>query len=85
MPAKDIYHEVVKSALIKEGWVIVADPYRIKYKNVDLYADLAAERDRLFEGSKTIAAKRERQKIVVEIKSFVGRSRSGRLRPIAYK
>lgn len=66
MPARDLYHTAVKSALIKEGWLIVADPYRIHYKEVDLYADLAAERP--------IAAERDGEKIVVEIKSFVGRS-----------
>lgn len=66
MPAKDLYHDAVKAALIKDGWLILADPYRIQYKDVDLYADLAAERP--------IAAEREGQKIVVEIKSFVGRS-----------
>jgi hypothetical protein len=66
MPAKDLYHAAVKTALIKDGWLILADPYRIQYKDVDLYADLAAERP--------IAAEREGQKIVVEIKSFVGRS-----------
>ncbi|WP_375341232.1 element excision factor XisH family protein [Plectonema radiosum] len=26
MPAKDIFHEVVKSALEKEGWRITHDP-----------------------------------------------------------
>jgi hypothetical protein len=66
VPAKDQYHDAVKAALIKDGWLILADPYRIQYKDVDLYADLAAERP--------IAAEREGQKIVVEIKSFVGRS-----------
>ncbi|MBU6187204.1 MAG: XisH protein [Cyanobacteria bacterium REEB444] len=66
MPAKDLYHDAVKSALIKDGWNIIADPYRIQYQDLDLYADLAAERP--------IAAEREGQKIVVEIKSFVGRS-----------
>ncbi len=66
MPAKDLYHDTVKSALIKDNWAIIADPYRIQYKEVDLYADLAAERP--------IAAEREGQRIVVEIKSFVGRS-----------
>ncbi|NJO10990.1 MAG: XisH protein [Leptolyngbyaceae cyanobacterium SL_1_1] len=66
MPAKDLYHDAVKAALIKDGWLILADPYRIQYKDVDLYADLATERP--------IAAEREGQKIVVEIKSFVGRS-----------
>ena len=66
MPARDLYHDAVKSALIKDNWEILADPYRIKYKDVDLYADLAAEQPISFE--------REGQKIVVEIKSFVGRS-----------
>lgn len=66
MPAKDIYHDAVKSALVKDGWTITADPYRILYEDAELYADLAAERP--------IAAERTGQKIVVEIKSFVGRS-----------
>jgi hypothetical protein len=66
MPARDRYHDAIKSALIKDNWAILADPYWIKYKDVDLYADLAAE--------KPIAIEREGQKIVVEIKSFVGRS-----------
>lgn len=66
MPAKDLYHDAVKSALIKDNWAIIADPYHIQYKDIDLYADLAAERP--------IAAEREGQRIVVEIKSFVGRS-----------
>lgn len=66
MPAKDIYHNAVKSALVKDGWIITADPYRILYEDAELYADLAAERP--------IAAERDAQRIVVEIKSFVGRS-----------
>jgi XisH protein len=66
MPAKDLYHDVVKNALIKDGWVITDDPYIIKYEDAELYADLAAE--------KSIAAERQGQKIVVEIKSFVGKS-----------
>jgi XisH protein len=66
MPAKDIYHDAVKNALIKDGWLIIADPYVIKYEDAELYADLAAE--------KPIAAERQGQKIVVEIKSFVGKS-----------
>jgi hypothetical protein len=66
MPVRDIYHNAVKSALIKDGWIITADPYRINYKEIDLYADLAAEQQ--------MAAERQGQKIIVEIKSFVGRS-----------
>lgn len=66
MPAKDIYHEAVKNALIKDGWNILADPYKIKYKDAELFADLAAE--------KPLAAERNGRKIVVEIKSFLSPS-----------
>jgi hypothetical protein len=66
MPAKDTYHDAVKNALIQDGWEITADPYFIKYEDAELYADLAAQ--------KPIAAQRQEQKIVVEIKSFIGRS-----------
>ena len=44
MPAKDIYHDAVKNALIKDGWRITADPYYIIYKKLRLVADLGAER-----------------------------------------
>jgi hypothetical protein len=66
MPAKDIYHEAVKNALIKDGWSILADPDKIKYKDAELFADLAAE--------KPLAAERNGRKIVVEIKSFLSPS-----------
>ena len=66
MPAKYTYHHAVKNSLLKDGWTITADPYFIKYEDAELYADLAAE--------KPIAAERQGQKIVVEIKSFIGRS-----------
>ena len=66
MPAKDTYHDAVKNALIKDGWSILADPYKIKYKDAELFADLAVE--------KTIAAEQNGRKIVVEIKSFLSPS-----------
>lgn len=66
MPASDIIHNAVKNALIKDGWTITADPYRIEYEEIDLFADLAAERP--------IAAERAGERIVVEVKSFVSRS-----------
>jgi hypothetical protein len=31
MPAKDIYHDAVQAALIKDGWTITANLYPIKY------------------------------------------------------
>ncbi len=67
MPKLDTIHDAVKSALIKDGWTITHDPFIIIYKELLLYADLAAER--------TIAAEREGQKIVVEVKSFIGASK----------
>lgn len=57
MPAKDIYHDAVKNALIKDGWIITADPYYIIYGKLRLVADLGAER--------TLSAQREDQNIVV--------------------
>lgn len=62
MPAKDIYHDAVKNALIKDGWTITADPYPIKYEEIKLFADLA--------GEKTFSATRGEQQIVIEVKSF---------------
>jgi hypothetical protein len=66
MPAKDIYHDTVKNALIKDDWVITNDPLTIEWGKKDLFIDLGAE--------KLIAAEKQGQKIAVEIKSFVGLS-----------
>ncbi|MCI0698878.1 XisH family protein [candidate division KSB1 bacterium] len=66
MPAKDIYHDVVKNALVKDGWTITHDPYRLSVGKKDLYVDLGAER--------VLAAEKAGQKIAVEVKSFVGES-----------
>jgi hypothetical protein len=63
MPATDLIHNAVKNALVKDGWVITADPYVIEYEEVILFADLGAERP--------IAAERAGRKIVVEVKSFL--------------
>lgn len=61
MSRRDTYHDVVKNALIKEGWTITHDPYVLS-TDPKLAADLGAER--------VIAAERDVEKIVVEIKSF---------------
>ena len=66
MPAKDIYHDTVITALQKDGWMITHDPLVIRWGKRDLYIDLGAE--------KLIAAERDNQKIAVEIKSFIGKS-----------
>jgi hypothetical protein len=67
MPKLDIIHNSVKNALIKDGWLITDDPYIIQYRRTILYADLGTERP--------IAAERGGQKLVVEVKSFVGASK----------
>ena len=66
MPARDIYHSVVKSALIKDGWTITHDPLRLSWGGRDMYVDLGAER--------LLAAEKAGQRIAVEVKSFVGAS-----------
>jgi hypothetical protein len=66
MPATDIYHKNVKQALLRDGWSILKEHYELKYRGDKLYPDIAAE--------KTIVAERGPRKILVEIKSFLGRS-----------
>jgi hypothetical protein len=66
MPAKDIFHDCLKSALVKDGWYISHDPYSIKVGKKDLFIDLGAE--------KLLAAERGMEKIAVEVKSFVSPS-----------
>ncbi|MEG4344904.1 element excision factor XisH family protein [Microcoleus sp. A003_D6] len=66
MSAKDIYHDTVKRALQKDGWTITHDPFPLQIGRKRLSADLGAER--------LINAEKGTEKIVVEVKSFVGRS-----------
>jgi hypothetical protein len=42
--AKDLYHDVVKKALINEGWTVTHDPYPLKIGSVRMFIDLGAER-----------------------------------------
>jgi XisH protein len=64
--AKDMFHQAVKNALVKEQWTITADPLRFQYGDVNFQVDLEAER--LF------SADRGNEKIAVEIKSFLNPS-----------
>jgi hypothetical protein len=66
MSARDRYHDVAKNALVKDGWTITHDPFPLKWGKKDLFVDLAAE--------KVMTAEKEGRKIVVEVKSFLGRS-----------
>ena len=64
--AKDLFHQTVKQALIKEGWTITQDPLTIRIDRVRLEIDLGSE--------KVFAAEKDGQKIAVEIKSFINPS-----------
>lgn len=66
MSARDIFHNAVRLALEKDGWLITDDPLSVKVDEIDFYIDLGAER--------LIAAQKAGQKIAVEIKSFLGTS-----------
>ncbi len=66
MAKRDLYHNQVKHALIKDGWTITHDPFTLQRRRKNLYADLGAER--------LISAEKGHKKIVVEIKSFLGKS-----------
>jgi hypothetical protein len=65
MGRRDIIHESVKEALIKDGWTILKDPLSITVDNGDrrVEIDLSAE--------KILIATKETEKIAIEIKSFL--------------
>ena len=71
MPARDIYHNAVKAALIADGWRVTHDPYRIEYGGKDAYIDLGAEREAR---DIVLAAERDATRIAIEIKTFTGPS-----------
>jgi hypothetical protein len=60
--ARDLFHTVVKEALITAGWQITHDPFPVDYGDVQMQIDLGAER--------LLAAQRDSEKIAVEVKSF---------------
>ncbi|MEA5485965.1 MULTISPECIES: element excision factor XisH family protein [Pseudanabaena] len=67
MSARDLFHQIVKTALQKENWQITHDPYALQADSFDLAIDLGAE--------KIIAAEQGETKIAIEIKSFLSPSK----------
>jgi XisH protein len=61
--ARDIFHQNVREALEKEGWLITHDPLILQAGERKVRVDLAAER--------LILAERGTERIAVEIKSFL--------------
>ncbi|MEC4807019.1 MAG: element excision factor XisH family protein [Jaaginema sp. PMC 1079.18] len=66
MPARDSFHQAVKTALLKEQWQITHDPLSLRFGGVDFAIDLGAE--------KLIAAQKDNQKIAIKIKNFLAQS-----------
>jgi hypothetical protein len=61
--AKDVFHQQVKKALIKDGWIITHDPFTIRISEaIKLQIDLAAEN--------AIAAERNIEKIMDKIERY---------------
>jgi len=66
MPRRDVFHEIVKIALIKDGWKITHDPLILSIGTRKVFIDLGGER--------LIGVEKNGEKIAVEIKSFLGDS-----------
>ncbi len=64
--AKDFYHKIFRQALEKDGWTVTNDPYTVRVGRIGYEIDFGAE--------KLIAAFKGKEKIAVELKSFVGAS-----------
>ncbi len=66
MPAKDIFHNTVRNALAKDGWLVTDEQFFIRSGGVEIYIDIGA--------AKIIVAERGSEKIAVEVKSFLSYS-----------
>jgi hypothetical protein len=66
---RDTYHETVKRALVKDGWTISHDPFRITYEGTTVSTDLGAEKATAAEGRRIAV-----EIIAVEVKDFDGQS-----------
>ena len=65
--ARDIIHQACRRALEKDGWIITHDPFIIQSGGLRMDIDLAAEQ--------AFAAERGLERILVEIKSFISKSK----------
>ena len=67
MPAKDVFHDTVKAALQKDGWIVIRENFRVQVddEGLAMFIDLTAEK---------LIAEKAGRKIAVEVKSFRDRS-----------
>jgi hypothetical protein len=66
---RDTYHEIVKTALVKDGWTISHDPLPIIYEGTAVSTDLGAEKVTRNEDQRIAI-----EIIAVEVKDFDSRS-----------
>lgn len=71
MSRRDDFHFPVRRALEKDGWTITHDPLPLSFRDLELEADLGAE--------KLFAAEKGGRKIAVEIKDFDAASATNEL------
>ena len=65
--AKDLYHDAVKTALIKDGWTIIEEGVNLQPDdNQSYFIDIMAER--------YLFARKKKEWIIVEVKTFGGKS-----------
>jgi len=64
--ARDGFHDLFRSVLEHDGWIVTDDPLTFKIGKVHVQIDLGAER--------LIAAQKGQERIAVEIKTFVNAS-----------
>lgn len=66
MARRDIYHDTVIKVLQDDGWTITDNPLYLTYGGRNLEVDLGAELP--------IGAEKDKRRIAVEVKSFIGKS-----------
>jgi hypothetical protein len=66
MPDRGFYRDIVRAALIADGWTITHDPLDFQVGEKDLRVDLGPEQ--------LLAAKKHGRKIAVDVESFLGAS-----------
>lgn len=62
MPRNDAYHDTVKRALQKDGWLVTRDHLSILYGGLRIAIDLAAE--------KSVEGEQGQKQIAIEVKVF---------------
>ena len=62
MPAKNIYHDAVRDALVADGWTITHDPLGVTVGSRRVHVDIGADRAAL-------GAERDGVRIAIEIRA----------------